>query len=201
MPISFNPMTTTGINDAFVVDTGGYISGTFLDDPNNRYNLEGGQVAAAQAQPLWGGLPISLGVPNADAYQSGPSISLATSLAAIAGWSLFNSASAGIITPSSNVPLYSAGMSANFGRAGSDLRIVLPVESTTILDALQGAAPNVDLYWDPANYCLTTSSAGTYGPLPVQLLFLSSTSETVSYSSASGNAIWVPGSPAAVVRI
>lgn len=199
--INFNPMTTTGVSGAFVVDTGGYISGTFLDDPNNRYNLEGAVVGpiSKTGPPLWGGLPVQIAVPNADAYQLGPQVVPSTSLANINAWTLFNSAAAGIVTPTNNVPIFGAGMSINFGRVGSDLRIVLPVESTTILDALQGAAPNVDLYWDPVNYCLTTTSAGNYGPLPVQLLFLSSNSETVSYST--GYALWVPGSPAAVVRI
>lgn len=200
--ISFNPMVTTGISDAFVVDTGGYVQGTFLDDPANRYNLEGGIVASAQTAPIWGGLPLTLAVPAPDSNAQGPSVTVASTLTGIHAWALFNQAAAGIITPSSNVPLYSSGMSVNFARPNSNLRIVLPVENSTVLDSLSGDAPNVDLYWDTTNNCLTTTSgAGYLGPLPIQLEFLSATSKTVSYNSGTGIATWQPAGSAAVVRI
>jgi|SRR6185503_10840 len=197
--VSFNPMTTTGIPDGFVLSTDGYVQGTFLDDPANRYNLEGGYVADAQSQPLWGGLAATLAVPAVGVNAQGPALSAAGSLSAINAWTLFNQASAGIITPTSNVPLYASGMSINFARPGSNLRICLAVLNTTVLNALVGAEPNVALYWDPVNLCLTNSSSGTYGPLPVQLEALSITSKTVSYSSP--NATWNPTGAAAIVRI
>lgn len=199
--LSFNPMTTTGISDGFVVDTKGFVQGTFLDDPAVRYQLEGAQVDSSQSSPLWGGLPISLKVPAVDQDANLPSAVSATTLNGINGWVLFNQASAGIITPSSNVPLYQSGMSINFARAGSNMRIVLPVENTTQLDALVGAAPGVDLYWDATNNCLTTTSAGNIGPLPISLEFLSAQSKTVAYNSGTGNATWNANGPAAVVRI
>lgn len=197
--ISFNPMTTTGINDGFIVQSDGYVQGTFLDDPGMRYQLEGAQVAASQATPLWGGLPISLAVPAVGSNAQGPAASSASTLAGINGWVLFNQASAGIITPTSNVPTYSSGMSINFARPGSLLRICLAVDSISILDSLVGAESNVALYWDTTNNALTTSNAGTLGPLPIQLEALSATSKTVSYVSP--NATWNYNGPAAIVRI
>lgn len=199
--IQFNPMQTTGINDGFVVNTKGYVQGTFLDDPAMRYQLEGAQVDSSQVSPLWGGLPLTLKVPAVDQDANLPTVIAATTLNGINGWALFNQASAGIITPSSNVPLYSAGMSVNFARPGSNLRICLPVENTTQLDALVGDAPNVALYWDATNNCLTTTSAGNIGPLPISLEFLSAQSKTVSYNSGTGNATWLYNAPAAIVRI
>lgn len=196
--ISFNPQLTTGFTGGFVLDTAGYIQGTFLDDPANRYSLEGGFVGSGQSTPLWGGLAVSLAVPGLGADPLGPGIISATSLSSINAWTLFNQAAAGIITPSSNVPLYSSGMSINFARPGSNLRIVLPINSADV-NALIGAEPNVALYWDPTNLRLDTSSSSNYGPLPVQLEFLSTSSETVSYSAGIGT--WVNGGSVAVVRI
>lgn len=199
--LSFNPMTTTGISGGFVLDTKGYVQGTFLDDPAVRYQLEGAQVDASQSTPIWGGLPIALKVPAVDQDANLPSATVAATLTTIAGWCLFNQASAGIITPSSNVPLYQSGMSMNFARAGSNMRICLPVENTAQLDALVGAAPNVALYWDATNNCLTTTSAGNIGPLPISLEFLSAQSKTVTYNSGTGIATWNPTGAAAIVRI
>jgi hypothetical protein len=166
-----------------------------------RYQLEGAQVDASQATPLWGGLPITLKVPAVDSDAGLPSAVGAASLSAINGWAVFNQASAGIITPSSPVPLYSSGMSINFVRPGSLLRLVLPVENTSILDSLAGDAPNVALYWDATNNCLTTTSAGNIGPLPVSLENLSAQSKIVNYNSGTGQATWNFNGPAAVVRI
>lgn len=201
MSISFNPMSTTGFANGFTVDTDGFWAGTFLDDPAVRYQLEGGSVDAAQtAQPLWGGLPAKIKVPGVNKTAQGPTLLLADSLVDINAWVVFNQASAGIITPSSNVPLYAAGMSVNFFRPGSNARIVLPVKAAD-LNGLVGDQPNVSLYWDPVNLYLTTTSTSNYGPLPVQLEFLSNTSKTVTYNSGTGAANWTDGGAVAVVRI
>ena len=197
--ISFNPMKTTGINSGFRVSTRGYVQGTFLDDPAMRYQLEGGAVGADNL--LWGGLPVTLAVPSViGSNELGPTLVIAASLGGINGWTFFNQASAGIITPSSNVPLYAAGMSINFARPGSLLRIALPVDPT-VIDSLEAAAPTVDLYWDPTNLFVTTSDSSTYGPLPVALECLDNASKTVDYDSGTGFATWVDTGSVVVVRI
>jgi hypothetical protein len=198
--ISFNPMQTTGIQGGFVDQTGGYVQGTFLDDPAMRYQLEGGAVASSQTTPLWGGLPITLLTPNVNAPEKGSNIVLA-STAAINGWSLFDMATAGIITPSSNVPLYPSGTSLNFGRVGSLLRVAIPV-NPTVLDSLEGVSPATPLYWDPINYRLDTSSSGNFGPLPNLVIeFLSNTSKTVVYNSVTNEANWESQGSVLVCRI
>jgi hypothetical protein len=197
--ITFNPMQTTGASGAFLLSTDGYVQGTFLDDPAQRFQLEGGYVSSAQATPLWGGVPITLAVPATGTPNAlGSGAVAAASLAGINAWVLFNQASAGILTPSSNVPLYASGMSINFARPGSLMRVVLKINPADV-NALVGAAPNVALYWDPVNLRLDTSAGGNYGPLPVQLEALSITSKTVVYSG--GNANWNDADSVAVVRI
>jgi len=165
-----------------------------------RTQLEGGQVGAGVSQPLWGGLAISLNVQGVGQNSQGSTVVPATSAGTIDGWTLFNQASAGIITPSSQVPLYAAGASINFARNGSLLRVAVALESTTILNTLADAAANVPLYWDPVNLCITTSASSTYAlPASAQLLGLSATSKTVTYSG--GNATWNAAGPAAIIRI
>ena len=61
--ITLTPMQTTGVPDSFLLLTDGFVSGTMLDDPAIRYQIEGGVVAASQATPLWGGLPLTLAIP------------------------------------------------------------------------------------------------------------------------------------------
>ncbi len=201
--ISFNPMATTGIPNAFVTQTGGYVQGVFLDDPAMRNQLEGGVVATGQATPLWGGLPITLAIPAAGAQSGnalGPAISEATTSSAVHGWTLFNQASAGIITPSSNVPLYSSGMSINFARAGSLLRVALPVLAASA-NALIGAAPTLPVYWDYTNQWLTTTQPGSQAALALQVEFIDLNSKTVTYNSGTGNATWNAAAPVAICRI
>ncbi len=191
--------STTGISDGFVVSTDGYVQGMFLPDPANRYNLEGGYVASTQTQPLWGGLAVTLAVPAVGSNAQGPGLVAAASLAGINGWTLFDQGAAGLISATSSVPLYSAGMSINYARPGSHLRICLAVESVSLLASLVGAEPHVALYWDPVNLCITTTATSNYGPLPVQLEALSVTSKTVSYASPNGT--WNYAGAAAIVRI
>ena len=197
--ISFNPQVTTNISNGFVLSTEGYVQGVFLDDPSMRTQLEGGIVGSGVSQPLWGGLAVSLAVQGVGVNAQGSSVVPATSAATIHAWTLFNQAMAGIITPSSNVPLYAAGASVNFARAGSLLRVCVAVASTSILNALAGDSASVALYWDPTNLCITTTSGGNYGPLPVQLEALSASSKIVTYSG--GNANWNSSGPAAIIRV
>jgi len=193
--ISINPMVTTGASEAFNISSDGYVQGTFLDDPAVRYQLEGGYVDTATVDVIWGGLPLTLAVPNIGAAALGPSCSIADSAAVIDAWSLFNQAAAMVVTPSSQVPTATSGMSINFARAGSNMRIALPVAAAAI-SGLQGAEPNVALYWDFTNNNLATSGTGI---LPVQLEFLSTTSKIVVWDGT--NATWNYAGPCAIVRI
>lgn len=197
--ISINPMLTTGPSGAFLLSTQGFMAGVALDDPGLRYQLEGGAISASQSTPLYGGLAVELLVPAPGAEVMGPTILSASSSGTVNAWTVFNQSSNGILVPGGNVPLYQAGMSLNFVRVGSGLRVVLPVKAAD-MNTIAGGATNVQLYWDPVNLYLTVTSASNY-TVSGQLLALSATSKTITYSSGTGLANWVNPGNVAVVRV
>jgi hypothetical protein len=174
--------TTTVAANAFLLNSDGYTAGQFLDDPVHRYNLRSGVVASTQTIPIYGGQPISLKVPTPTAQGSsglGMIASLATTNANIEGWCCFQQASAGIITPFSNAPLYYANNSLNFFLAGSSAAMVLPVNPAAV-NTLAGGAINVPIYWNfTAGYVDITGAT----PLGLQILGLSTNSLVVNYSA------------------
>lgn len=196
--ITFNPMTTTGASNAFVVETDGFVQGTFFDDPAMRYQLEGGFVAASQAHVVWGGLPLSLSVPQLGSNPNGPSCALATTNAGIEAWCVYNQAAAMIVT-GANPPTAGAGMSINFLRPGSLLRVALPVASS-LVSTLVGGATNQQVSWDFTNNEIMAYNSGV-GALPVQIEFVDTNSKVVSYNSGTGAVTWNDAGACAIVRI
>lgn len=196
--ITLDPYVTTNSETSFLLQSDGFVAGTYLDNPATRYQLEGGVVATAQATPLYGGLPLTLAVtaPGAGGASSGLGSAAVTATAAanLDAWCLMNGASAGVITPSSNVPLYPKNTSVNFARAGSGLWIVLPVNPTAV-NTIAGGGSNQAIYWDYTNNYVDVTGTGV---LPVQIILLNTNSKTISYSA--GQANWTTGS-VIVVRI
>lgn len=197
--ISFNPMVTTGAANSFVVDTNGFVQGTVYDDPGVRYQYEGGQVASGVAHPVWGGLPISLAVPQLGQSANGPPCSLATANANIEAWVIYNQAAGMIVLPGSTAPVASPGMSINFVRPGSLLRLALQVDPA-IVNSLVGGAQNQQVSWDFTNNRIMAYSSGV-GALPVQIEFVNIASKVISYNSSTGAVTWNDAGPCAVVRI
>ena len=178
--ITLTPMQTTGVPDSFLLLTDGFVSGTMLDDPAIRYQIGGGVVAASQATPLWGGLPLTLAIP------------------ALGGGGASSGLGSGI-APGSNVPQYGPGMSINFVRVGSGARIVVPVLSS-LVNTLVGEAPNTQVSWDFTNNRIEAYSGGV-GALPVQIETLNTNSKIVAYNSGTGQTTWVDGGAVAVIRV
>ncbi len=201
MGISVDPYAMTNSQDSFLLQTDGFVQGVFLDDPALRYELEGGLVGSGQTIPLWGGLPISLAVvaPTQGGASSGLGqiITAATAEGNIDGWCVFNQASAGVISPSSNVPLYPKNTSANFIRAGCGLSLVLPVNPAAV-NTIAGGASNQAIYWDYTNNRVDVSGTGALG---LQIVALNTNSKTVSYDSGTGFANWVNTGSVIVVRV
>lgn len=200
--ISLAPYSTTNSQNSFLLQTDGFVAGTFLDNPANRYQLEGGIIANSQSTPLWGGLPITLDVPAPGSGGAssglGSTIVAATAESNLDGFVVFNQASAGVISPSSNVPLYTAGMSANFVRTGSGLWLVLPVKAADV-NTIAGGGSNQAIYWDYTNNYVTVTSGGG-GALGFQIIALNTNSKVPSYNSGNGTANW-SGSNTSVIIV
>ena len=194
MAISFDPMKTLTALDSFVVDTQGYVEGTFLDDPAIRFQLESGTVASSVTQPVWGGLPINLTVPTSP--ELGNDITLATAYSEIVAWSCMNQAHNMVLTPGNNVPQAVAGMTTNLFRAGSGARMIVKCDPT-LVNTIIGGAGNQQVSWDfSANQLIAFSTTA----LPVQVEYASTNGKTVSYNSGTGALTWATAS-VAVIRI
>ena len=170
---------TTGANNTFLLNTDGFIVGTLYGKFPDRYAIEGGVVASTQATPLYGGLPLTLAVTAPTIQGSsglGERATLATAQTNIDGWSVFDQASAGVISGFSNVPLYYANTSINFIRSGF---LVLPVNPAAV-NTIAGGASNQNIFWNfTQNYVDITGT----GALGFQIIALSTNSKTVTYAA------------------
>ena len=198
--VTVDPYALTNSQNSFNLQSDGFYAGVFLDSPPGRYYLEGGQVGNGQTTPLYGGLPITALVPTpgpgGSSSSLGSTINLATAEGNVDGFTVFNQGSAGVITGSSNVPLYPANASVNFARIGCGLWLALPVKADDV-DTLAGAGSNTAIYWDYTNNWV--AAAGT-GALGLQIITLNTNSMIVDYDGTAKTANWTAG-PVIVVRL
>ncbi len=193
---------TTTSAGSFLLNSDGFVAGTLYGKDFDRYSIEGGVVASAQSTPIYGGQPLTntVAAPNARGSSGlGETLALAaTSGANIQSWCVVDQASAGVITPFSNVPLYYANGSANFVRVGSGAMLVLPVNPAAVA-TLAGGLANVALYWDFTNNRVDTAGTGALG---YQIIALNQNSKTVTYAAGPPiTANWATGGSVIIVRI
>jgi hypothetical protein len=207
MTISFNPVAVNNFPGSFSIQSQGYIQGFALDDPAVMPSkLSVGYLASTETLPMWGGLPLTVTVPNPASSPSTPntpSLARATANAltgagSVGGFSVFNQAAAAVQTPSSPVPLAGPLMSVNFFRLGSTARIVVPI-SAALVSALGGGGvlQNVQTQWDFTNNVLTTYTSGTALPVLIERWDNLGNSKVVSYTSP--NATWGTGYTAVII--
>lgn len=155
--VSLNPMVTTNAAGLFGIKSQGWYQGVALDDPAVRYALAGGYVASTETLPMWGGLGITELVPGLVARPVGSIVKRATALGNLTGFTVFNQANNGIVTPQSPVPTMSGDMSVSFYRLGSRARIPLLVSAAVI--ALQASSIQVN---QPLVWNFTTGSVDVF---------------------------------------
>ena len=201
MTVSFNPQLTTSPSNNFQQSTEGYVQGATFDDTSSRMWLTSGVVASSVTQPVWGGMAITEEVATVNANALGNSLVLASAAGNVTGFTVFDQAHNMIIVPGNTVQQSVAGMTVNYYRFGSNIRIAVGVLSS-IVATLDSGAINQMLYWDPALQQLTAS--GTSGafelPATTKILSLNSTSKTISYNSGTGALTWTTGN-AAIIQI
>lgn len=200
--ISFNPALTTQPQNSFQLETQGYIQGLTQDDPTSRMWLSAGQVASGVAQPMWGGMGVSVQVGGLNSNgQSLASLALATSTQ-IQGFTVFDQAINMQIIPGNSVPVAVAGQSMAYYGFGTNARIPVPVAAGSVA-ALETAYTNTTLYWDTSAFNLTTTSGASTVALPssVQVLAVDSNSKAVSYTSGTGAVNWTYGQNVALIKL
>ncbi|MFZ4708214.1 MAG: hypothetical protein ACOYMH_00040 [Zwartia sp.] len=196
--ISLNPMATTNAKGLFSTNSNGFTQGDAQDDPAVKFALAGGVLSTEATTPLWGGIPVQEFIN--DSAVLGSTVLQADGEANPTGICVFNQAFAGITTPQSTAPLYSAGMSVNFYRFGSGARIPLALNPASV--TLDGDLISTTVYFDYTNNWVTATQPGSQAALPVKVLKISTeNNKTVSYSSVTGNANWATDGLIAVVQI
>lgn len=196
--MQFNPSPTTNFGGTFVVQSDGYVQGLIMDDPALRYQIAGGLVASGVTTPMWGGEAITEALPASTPQPLGNNITLATAYANLTGFTVFNQGGAGIVSPQSQVPLYSALQSINIARLGSGLRIAVKCDPT-LAAALLGEDINQAVSWDFTNQLLVTfaTTALACKVLDVQ----TGNSKTVTYNTGTGFATWNLTGTCALIQI
>lgn len=153
--IPFSPNLTTNGLGSFQIASTGLVQGTILPAPGERNLLSGGVLSTAETLPMWGGVGISElipGVAGGTAIELGSIISRATLInttgaaGALTGFSVFDQNHAGIITPTSPVPLTPSSGLVNFFRFGSDIRIALAIDP--VLATLINGGIGQQVSWD-----------------------------------------------------
>ena len=193
---------TTVSSNSFLLNSDGFVAGTLYGKNFDRYTIEGGVVISSATTPIWGGQPLTNTVATPSARGSsgeGEILTLAaTSGANIQSWCVFDQASAGVITPYSNVPLYYANQSANFVRVGSGAMLVLPVNPSAVA-TIAGGLANAAIYWDFTNNRVDTSGTGALG---YSIVGLNQNSKTVTYAAGPPiTANWAVGGSVIIVRV
>jgi hypothetical protein len=201
--ITIQPTAVTNAYGLFNVQSQGYTQGDALSDPAVRFWLSGGVVSASATSPIWGGMPIQEIIPanvTTPGYGTlGSTVAAATNLATSTGICVFNQAYGGIISATSQVPLFQAGMSINFYRFGSGARIPLRC-NTTLAAAIDGGQITQQVSYDFTNNWLTTYDGSNAFPVKV-LRVSTSGNKTVSYNSGNGNSSWLSTENVALVLI
>ena len=193
--ISFNPSLTSSPQNSFLVQTGGYVQGDFVDDPSIRMELASGVIGAAVTQPVWGGMVLEETISLSGEGNLGNNLVLAAGYTTATGISVFTQGYNMIIVPGNSVQTAAAGMTVPFFRFGTRARIKVQC-SAALVTAVEGGAINQQVSWDFVNQQLIPFSVTA---LPVQILSVNPNSKIVNYNSGTGAVTWVAGNAAVIL--
>lgn len=206
MSLTYNPAKVTNANNTFYSTSSGAIQGFFQDDPAIRFQLRSGLVAPAQTGALWGGMGVSVNLPNSavEAPSFKGVLTLATSQANLMGFTVWNQAHAVVLNPSAQDPVPQAGGgdgtnpggAINFFLLGSNAQIWVQC-SSTVASALKTGAYNQAVYWDYTNQVLLNAPGGT--AIAVQVVDLVTNGNAMVV--ASGGSSWNYSGYAALIKI
>lgn len=221
--VAFNPAIQTNFAGTFAVSSEGYQQGDAQDDPSIRNELRRGIVDPAATLPMWGGLAISesllaggigVGTTNpAGSLQSKlvPATNVTANTAAnLTGFTVFNQATAMLVSAQSRVPQAPSSGSINFYRLGSRARIPFAASAAALSAWIGGLTDPNTLFWDTNNLWLTNAGGSGIFQLPASITIDSisaANSRVVNYNqnsagyATSGFLNWLEGQGAVVLKI
>jgi hypothetical protein len=200
--IAINPVLTSNAAGTFKISLDGMMQGMAMDDPAIRYQLTGGQLAATETLPMFGGVPIAEFLPPTGslwdpALQN--SIQRATAAIPPSGISVFNQNHAMISSVSSPVPQADSGMLVNFYRLGSRARIPMAMDPALLLQLAPPGYPvpigrsPAPLFFNITNQWVTATAAGGIALPTANMNIIGynlGNSMTVVYNAVTGFATW-----------
>lgn len=198
--ISVNPYATTSPYPNFQLATQGGVQGLPFDDTVARLWLKEGLLASTETLPMWGGVPVNIGINNSGAGPAGTGapVARATSAATTNGWSTFYQMAHMVIVPGNSVPLIGVNASVGYFLNGTNIQLWVQVDPDLVAAAAGASITGLTLYWNTTDFWVTTSSSGGFAlPTSYKLDMTNTNSKVVSWSSP--NATWTSGDAALLI--
>lgn len=205
MSITLNPLVTTAASGTFGTNSLGYVAGSLYPNAAARNFIRTGFVASSVTGLIYGGVGVTATTPATSGGLLAPTLTLATASTNLSGFAVWDQSAAGIQTPQSAVPLFSAGMSISFVEFGMGACIALPMSAANAANLLN-VAENTQLTWDYTNQVLLPYSSGaiagpsTLGAKIIDVQIGNSWIVTVN-SPSSGLCSWNEAGATVVIQI
>lgn len=208
MSLTYNAAQVTVANGTFNDTSDGGVQGFAQDDYAVRSQLRSGIVAPAQTTPLWGGMAVTVSLPQSgvEAESLAALLTLASAEANISGFTVWNQSLATILNPSVSdpVPQAGGGNGTNPGGAidfyllGSNAQIWVQCTQAVATALRSGGGFGAQaVYWDYTNQILLNAAGGT--AIPVEVVRTSTNGNAMVV--ASGGASWNYSGYAALIKI
>ena len=201
MTIAFNPALMTAPQNSFLLQTQRFIQGLTQDDPISRMHLLSAQVSNAVAQPIWGGLGITLATGELSSNNAQIPVAGLATTTSIEGFTVYDQGINFIQVPGSSAPTVVGSQNVPVYAFGSKARIPLPLASGVLTSLEGGSIFTNPLYWDTVAFNITlTSNANTVAlPAGVGVLAVNDNSRTISYDSTTQAVSWLEAQAAALL--
>lgn len=205
MGIILNPLPTTFASGTFNDSTIGYVAGSLYPNASARNTIRTGFIASSVTGLMYGGVGVTVTTQGAASPMLGPTLTIATAIANLGGFLVWDQSAAPVQTPQSTVPLASPGMSFSFVEFGLGNCIALPMSAANAANLL-GVSNITQLTWDYTNQVLLPYSSGQIpGPssLPAKIIDVQIGNSWVvtPNSPASGEAVWNESGAVVVLQI
>ena len=174
----------------------GGVQGSFIQEPNTRYSIEGG-MSIETTGALFGGAAISLTMGSKGRMELGPGVKKATAVTNVDGFVIDSKMYHAVVTDRNAAPQVAAGDGVHFARIGSRVRMFVAIDPT-FAETLYGA-PNTAVSFDFTKQQIIASTGAT-DVLPVKVTEVFANGITLAYDSVADRVSYSTG-PVAVILL